>query len=240
MSDFLEQYFDPVVDYGFTAGVETQFDDIAKGKLKRNQMLEDFYGPFSKLVAKSADIDRSKVAKAKELGQDPTSGKPVIARFGRYGPMLQLGSAEDEEKPRFAPLPEGKTLDNITLDEALKMFVLPRVLAVEDGEEIRANIGRFGPYVQRGKLFVSIPKDKDVFTISLEDAVKLIEEKAEAKKKQLIQSFPSGIEVKVGRFGPYVTDGKVNAKLGKYDPKKITEKEAQALLDAKQAGKRGK
>jgi DNA topoisomerase-1 len=118
------------------------------------------------------------------------------------------------------------------------MFVLPRVLAVEDGEEIRANIGRFGPYVQRGKLFVSIPKELDVFTVSLEQAMELIEAKAEARKKQVIQRFePSGIEIRTGRFGHYVTDGKLNAKLGKLDPKKVTEAEASSLLEAKRTGK---
>ncbi|HEX9595212.1 MAG TPA: type I DNA topoisomerase [Candidatus Saccharimonadales bacterium] len=236
MSDFLEQNFDPIVDYGFTAGVETQFDDIAAGKLKRNEMLSAFYTPFHKLVAKSADIDRSKVAKAKELGTDPVSGKPVIARFGRYGPMLQLGSTDDEEhKPRFAPLPKGARLETVRLDEALEMFKLPRTLgSEEDGTEILANIGRFGPYIQKGKLYASIPKDEDVFAITLKRAKELIKQKEDQKRKSLINSFDGGIQIKVGRFGPYVTDGKVNAKVPKgQDPKKLSEKQAKDLLKKK-------
>ena len=236
MSDFLEKNFDPVVDYGFTAGVETKFDQVAAGQLKRNDMLEDFYTPFNKLVAKSADIDRSQVSKARELGVDPVSGKQVIARYGRYGPMLQLGSADDKEhKPRFAPLPDGAKLETVTLEQALEMFKLPRTLgALEDGTEILANIGRFGPYVQKGKLYASIPKGEDVFSITLSRAKQLIKQKEDQQKKSLIKEFDGGIQVKVGRFGPYVTDGKNNAKIPKgTEPKKVDAKLAKELLKKK-------
>src|SRR5690606_39269703 len=130
--------------------VEEKFDTIAAGSLDRNDMLQDFYTPFHKLIEKSGDIKRSEVAQAREIGIDPKTKKPVLARFGRYGPMLQLGSTDDEEeKPRFAPLPTGTKLETVTLEAALEMFKLPRVVGkTDDGKEIKANIGRFGPYIQ--------------------------------------------------------------------------------------------
>ena len=199
-------------------------------------MLNDFYTPFNKLVDKSDDIDRSKVAKAREVGEDPVSGKPITARFGRYGPVLQLGSTDDkEQKPRFAPLPKGTKIENVTLEQALEMFKLPRTLGTdEDGKEILANIGRFGPYVQKEKLYASIPKDKDVFTISLKSALKLIKQKQEQAKKSLIAEFDGGLKVRQGRFGPYVTNGKINAKVPKdMDPKKLTKEQAAELIKKK-------
>lgn len=243
VSDFLLDHFDQIIDYGFTADVEEEFDDIADGKLERNKMLDKFYGPFHKLIEGSGKIDRSKVAQAREVGKDPKTGKPVLARFGRYGPMLQLGDVEDKddkdgEKPRFAPLPEGAKIETVTLNEALEMFKLPRVVGTtEEGKEITANIGRFGPYIQVDKLFVSI-KPHDPRKITEAEARKLYKAKLKAEAEKNIADF-GDIKVLNGRFGPYVTDGKKNAKIPKEtDPKKVTEKEAQKLLD--EAPERGK
>jgi DNA topoisomerase-1 len=234
VSDFLTNHFDQIVDYGFTAKVEEEFDEIASGKLERNSMLEDFYKPFHQLITESGGIDRSTVAQAREIGIDPKTNKPVLARFGRYGPMLQLGSGEDkEEKVQFAPLPAGKKIENVTLEEALHMFKLPRVLGTTtEGDDIKANIGRFGPYVQIGKLFVSI-KPLDPHTITLEEALELYKEKLTAEAEKNIADFGDGIKVLKGRYGPYITDGKKNAKIPKdTEPASITHEQAKELLAA--------
>mgnify|MGYP000019751308 CR=1 FL=1 len=164
--DFLTDHFTQIVDYDFTANVETEFDKIAAAELAKSTMLNGFYTPFHKLIEQSGGIDRSKVGANREVGIDPKSGKPILARFGRFGPMLQLGTTDDEDKPRFAPLPKGAKIETVTLEQALEMFKLPRVVGqTEDGQDIKANIGRFGPYIQVGKLFVSI-KPEDPHTIT--------------------------------------------------------------------------
>lgn len=232
VSDFLTNHFDQIVDYGFTAKVEEEFDEIAQGKLERNSMLDDFYKPFHKLITESGGIDRSTVAQAREIGIDPKTNKPVLARFGRYGPMLQLGSGEDkEEKVQFAPLPAGKKIETVTLEEALHAFQLPRILGTTtDGDDIKANIGRFGPYVQIGKLFVSI-KPLDPHTITLQEALELYKEKLKAEAEKNIADFGDGIKVLKGRYGPYITDGKKNAKIPKdTEPASITHEQAKELL----------
>ena len=232
VSDFLTNHFDQIVDYGFTAKVEEEFDEIASGKLERNSMLDDFYKPFHQLITESGGIDRSTVAQAREIGIDPKTNKPVLARFGRYGPMLQLGSGEDkEEKVQFAPLPAGKKIENVTLEEALHMFKLPRILGqTTEGEDIKANIGRFGPYVQIGKLFVSI-KPLDPHTITLQEALDLYAEKLKTEAEKNIADFGDGIKVLKGRYGPYITDGKKNAKIPKdTEPASITHEQAKELL----------
>ncbi len=233
LNDFLVQYFDQIVDYDFTADIEQEFDDIAAQKLERNKMLERFYKPFHELITGSAKIDRTEVAQAREIGIDPKSKRPIYARFGKYGPMLQMGDAEDKDKkPAFAPLPEGKRLEDVTLEEALVMFQLPRVVGITtEGEEITANIGPFGPYVKIGKLYVSI-KPESPFDISLERAQELIAAKQKAEAEKYIQRFEKErVDVLNGRYGVYITDGKKNAKLPKdVDPAKITAQEALAIL----------
>ncbi len=235
VSDFLTGHFDQIIDYGFTADVEEEFDQIAAAKLERNKMLDKFYKPFHKLIEGSAKIDRSEVAQAREIGKDPKTDKQVLARFGRYGPMLQLGEADPDdkeaEKPRFAPLPKGTTLENVTLAQALEMFKLPRVVGkTDDDKEIIANIGRFGPYIQVDKLFVSI-KPLDPFEIDEKQARKLYKEKLDKEAKKNIADFGK-IKVLNGMYGPYVTDGTKNAKIPKeVKPDKLTEAEAQKLLD---------
>lgn len=232
IADFLGNHFNQVVDYGFTASVESHFDQIASNKLKRNKMLEDFYTPFHKLIEESGGIDRSSVGQSRDIGIDPKTGKPILARFGRFGPMLQLGSTEDKEnKPQFAPMPAGARIDTVTLEQALEMFKLPRLVGeTSDGKAIKANIGRFGPYIQVDKLFVSI-KPEDPHTITLEKALELYDAKLKAEAEKNIADFGDGVKVLNGRYGPYITDGKKNAKIPKdEDPKSITHERAKALL----------
>ena len=240
VSDFLTSHFDQVVDYGFTANVEEEFDLIADGKLERNKMLQEFYTPFHKLIEESGGIDRASVAQAREIGIDPKTGKPVLARFGRFGPMLQLGATEDKEnKPQFAPMPAGTRIETVTLAQALQMFTLPRnVGETPDGKVIKANIGRFGPYIQVDKLFVSI-KPLDPHTITLPEAMQLYDAKLKTEAEKNIADFGDGIKVLNGRYGPYITDGKKNAKIPKgTEPKTVTHEQAKALLAEATPGKK--
>jgi len=240
LSDFLTDHFEQVVDYGFTADVEEDFDKIATGALARNVMLQKFYTPFHKLIEGSGKIDRAAVSQATEIGKDPKTGKMIIARFGRFGPMLQLGDTEDKEnKPLFAPMPAGARVDTVTLEQALKAFELPRVVGTtEDGKEIKANIGRFGPYIQVDKLFVSI-KPIDPHDITEKEARKLYADKLKSEAEKNIADFGDGVKVLNGRYGPYITDGKKNAKIPKEtDPKKITHEEAKKMLDEAPAAKK--
>ena len=231
IADFLTDHFTQIVDYDFTANVETEFDKIAAAELAKSAMLNGFYTPFHKLIEQSGGIDRSKVGANREVGIDPKSGKPILARFGRFGPMLQLGATDDEDKPRFAPLPKGAKIETVTLEQALEMFKLPRVVGqTEDGQDIKANIGRFGPYIQVGKLFVSI-KPEDPHTITLEKARELYAAKLQAEAEKHIADFGDGVKILNGRFGPYITDGTKNAKIPKNtDPKTITHEKALELL----------
>ena len=238
IAGFLGDHFTQIVDYDFTANVEEEFDQIAESKLPRNQMLDNFYGPFHKLILGSGGIDRSTVGTNREVGIDPKSGKPIFARFGRFGPMLQLGSQDSDEKPQFAPLPRGAKLETVTLEQALHAFKLPRLVGqTKDGQDIKANIGRFGPYIQVGKLFVSI-KPEDPHDITLEKALELYDAKLKAEAEKNIADFGDGIKVLNGRYGPYITDGSKNAKIPKdTDPKSITHEQARELLMAAPAKK---
>ena len=243
ISDFLNDHFTQVVDYGFTADVEQEFDQIATGALARNVMLEKFYTPFHKLIENSGGIDRSQVAQATPIGTDPKTGKMIFARIGRFGPMLQLGDTKNpdgtdsDEKPQFAPMPKGARVDTVTLEQALKAFQLPRLVGeTKEGLAIKANIGRFGPYIQVDKLFVSI-KPLDPHTITLEEALELYAAKLKSEAEKNISDFGDGVKVLNGRYGPYITDGKKNAKIPKdTDPKTITHEQAkQMIADAPEA-----
>jgi DNA topoisomerase-1 len=240
VTDFLVQHVPAIVDYDFTKKVEEEFDEIEDGKKAWNAMIAEFYGPFRKTIDNAADITRQEAAGARELGTDPKTGKKVIARLGRYGPMLQLGEATDvdekgeEIKPKFAPLPNGRRLDDVTLDEALELFKLPRIIGqTADGQDIGANFGRFGPYIKWGSTYASIKPD-DPFSITLERALELIEAKKAADAAKYIKTFDAdGISVLNGRFGPYITDGKKNAKIPKgTEPAAVTLEQAKELLAA--------
>ena len=233
VTDFLVEHFQTVIDYDFTKDVEQDFDDIAEGKIEWQKMLAKFYGPFHKTVDKSADISRAEAMQSRPLGIDPKSGRPVSARFGRYGAMVQLGEAEDEEKPKFASIPAGMNMDTITLEQALELFKLPRTLGhTEDNQPIEVNIGRFGPYIKVGTRYVSLGKE-DPYHVSLETANALLKADAEKRAKMTIHDWPEvGIRVLNGRFGPYITDGKKNVKVPKdQEPAKLTPEECQKLLD---------
>lgn len=245
IADFLTNHFEPVVDYQFTANVEEYFDQIAAGALARNVMLKNFYTPFHELIEKSGDIDRSTVGTNREVGTDPKTGKPIFARFGRFGPMLQLGHQDDDEKPQFAPLPKGAKIETVTLEQALEAFKLPRLVGqTPDGQDIRANIGRFGPFIQIGTktkstkpLYVSLKED-DPHDITLERALELYQEKLRAEAEKNIADFGDGIKVLKGRFGAYITDGKKNVKVPKdTEPSSITHDQAKELLKAAPARK---
>jgi DNA topoisomerase-1 len=238
IADFLTSHFEPVVDYAFTAKVEEEFDAIADAKLARTAMLKNFYTPFHELIEKSGGIDRSTVGANREIGTDPKTGKPILARFGRFGPMLQLGSQDDDEKPEFAPLPKGTKIETVTLEQALEAFKLPRLVGeTPDGLAIRANIGRFGPFLQIGTktkttkpLYVSLKED-DPHDISLKRALELYEAKLRSEAEKNIADFGDGIKVLNGRFGAYITDGTKNVKVPKEsDPKQVTHEQAKALL----------
>ncbi|MDZ7786221.1 MAG: type I DNA topoisomerase [Candidatus Saccharibacteria bacterium] len=238
-TDFLVKHFGPIVDYDFTATVESAFDCIAEGGEEWQAMLKDFYKNFHPLVEDAADVSREETSQARRLGDDPKSGKPVIARYGRYGPMLQRGETDSDEKPDFAPMPEGVELEDVTFEQAMEMFKLPRhVGKTEDGQDIYANIGRFGPYVKVDKLFVSI-KPHDPMKITEQEAREFYAEKLKKEKEKHINEFPSGIKVLNGPYGPYVTDGKKNVRIKKdQDPKKITEDEAKEMIKKAPAKKK--
>ena len=242
--DFLVKYFGAVLDYDFTATVEAGFDKIAEGNVSWPKMMADFYKDFHPLIIASDSATRKETSQARHLGEDPKSKRPVYARFGRYGAMLQIGEVEDEVKPVFAPMPAGTTIENVTFEQAMEMFKLPRTVGeTTDGQEIKANIGRFGPYIVIGKTFVSI-KPLEPMTITLEEALQFYAEKLEKDANKYVAEFDSGIKVVNGQYGPYITDGKKNAKIPKdTDPKSITEAIAKDLLDkapAKKAFRRRK
>jgi DNA topoisomerase-1 len=238
-TDFLVKHFPSIVDYDFTARVEEDFDAIADGKESWERMIKDFYADFHPLITASEAISREESTQTRHLGDDPKTGKPILARYGRYGPMLQRGETESEEKPDFAPLPAGIELENVTFEQALEMFKLPRrVGTTADGQEIKANIGRFGPYIQVGKLFVSI-KPHDPMKITEAEAREFYEKKQKQEAEKHINEFGGGIKVLNGPYGPYVTDGKKNARIPKtVDPKNLDAKAAKELLDKAPAKKR--
>ena len=176
VTDFLKQYFDAIMDYGFTAKIEQEFDEVAGGKLEWNVMLEEFYGPFKKDVDNT--IERAERVKAERiLGIDPESGKPVVARMARYGPIIQIGSVDEEEKPKFAKVPTGQSIETITFEEALGLFKLQAAMGTYEGKELSAGIGRFGPYVKWGDEFVSIPRGTDLATVDTDKAIEFIKAK---------------------------------------------------------------
>jgi DNA topoisomerase-1 len=214
VTDFLNQYFQSIMDYQFTAQVEGEFDRIATGELEWVQMIDEFYGPFKQTVTQTAQV-AERVAGERHIGTDPTTGKPIMARLGRYGPLVQIGDADDETK-RFASLKKGQSIETISLEEALKLFELPRLVGEFEGLPIEANVGRFGPYVKHGKLFASLPKGGDPHKVTAEEAVSLILGKRESDANRLIKEFP-GTEFRIlrGRWGAYVAAGRENLKIPK-------------------------
>jgi DNA topoisomerase-1 len=231
---FLTNHFGGYVDYDFTARLEDDLDAVSRGEKDWLPLLKDFWVPFNATVEdKDTNVSRQEANQARELGTDPKSGKPVSARMGRYGPYVIIGTAEDEEKPQFYGLQPGQRLDSITLEEALELTKLPRELGESpDGLPISTNVGRFGPYVKYGSKFVSLKKDDDPYTISLERALELVEEKKKADAEREIKIFSEeNIKILKGRYGPYVTDGKKNARVPKErEPDSLSVEECVELL----------
>ena len=225
VNDFLMEHFPEIMDYNFTAKVESQFDQIAEGHEEWTSMMRNFDHDFEPTVRKVMNARSEHKAGERELGVDPLSHRPVFVKIGRFGPVVQIGSADDEVKPRFAQLPSGKSIETITLDEALELFRLPRNIGEYEGDIVTIGSGRFGPYVQHDGKYVSLPKEMDPMTVTLADAIKLIAEKREQERQRHIKSFEedSTMQVLNGRFGPYITcDGK-NYRL----PKSLHERAAQ-------------
>ena len=211
VNDFLQKNFPDIMDYNFTAKVENQFDQIAEGKEEWKDMMKKFDHKFEPIVENVVQQRSEHKAGERQLGVDPKTGKPVFVKIGRFGPVVQIGSADDEEKPRFSQLPKDKSIETITLDEALELFKLPRNLGDYDGSKVSVGVGRFGPYVLHDKKYVSLPKDEDPMTITLETAVELIEEKRKQEKERHIKTFDEDpkLELLKGRYGPYLSyDGK--------------------------------
>lgn len=232
VTDFLQENFNQIMDYSFTANVEQEFDDIANGDIKWSKMIDDFYVPFHKNVEHTAE-NSERANKERVLGNHPENGEVVLARIGRYGPMVQMGQqVEDGPKPRYAKMKQDQSIETITLEEALDLFKLPKKFGEYEGYELSANIGRFGPYVMHNKVFASIPKDMDVYELTREQAIEVLVNKKEADAKKLIKSFEKeGIDILNGRYGPYIKKDKENYKIPKdKDPEKLTIEEIQALI----------
>jgi DNA topoisomerase-1 len=234
VTEFLIEHFGEIMDYGFTASVEKEFDDIAEGMKNWSQMIDTFYKPFSKDVEKTLET-AERATGERALGDDPKSGKPIIARIGRFGPMVQIGEQDDEEKPRFASLAKGQNIDTITLEQALDLFKMPRVLGELEDKPVKANIGRFGPYIQHDKLFASIPKEEDVMEIELDRAIELVLAKRKADADRIIKLFDEDPTTQIlnGRWGPFIKSGKKNFKLPKdlEDPSKLTLEEVKHIME---------
>ena len=233
VNDFLQKNFPGIMDYNFTARVEQEFDKIAEGGKEWKKMMKDFYGNFEPTVEKAMKKREDHKAGERELGIDPKSNKPVFVKIGRFGPVVQIGTADDNEKPRFAQLPADKSIETITLDEALELFKLPRTLGEYEGKDVIIGAGRFGPYVLHNRKYVSIPKDTDPLSITLDEAIALIGAKRDEDDKRHLKKFDEDpkLEVMNGRFGPYIAyDGK-NYRLPKAMHAKAAELSLEQCMD---------
>jgi DNA topoisomerase-1 len=236
VNNFISANFSEYVDYGFTAAMEDELDAVSRGEEPWTDPLQKFWQPFIDRVEHiEKNVSRDEAAQARELGTDPESGKPISVRMGRFGPFVQIGTRDDEDKPRFAGLRPGQSMDRITLPEALQLFQLPRKLGVNaEGEALEANIGRFGPYIKYGSKYASLKAEDDPYTITLERACEVVAAKKLADANRIIQDFGiDDIQVLNGRYGPYITDKQRNARIPKErDPKTLTLEECRALLAA--------
>jgi len=237
VNDFLIEHFPNVIDYSFTARVEAEFDEIAQGQKVWEDMLENFYGKFHEKIESSESINRADVSGARALGSDPATGKTILARLGRYGPFVQLGeeNAETGEKPVYASLRKGQFIESLSLEEAMDLFKLPRIVGMYEDKEMITAIGRFGPYIRHEGKFYSLPKTLDPMTLTAEEAIELITAKRKADAEKLIKSFPENQDVQVlnGRYGPYIVVGKKNVKIPKgKEPGELTLQECLDLGEA--------
>ncbi len=235
VTDFLVEHFEGIMDYQFTATVEEEFDKIAQGLKEWTKMLGTFYTPFHKTVEKTTS-ESERVTGERQLGTDPKTGKPLIVRMSRFGPVAQIGDGEGDEKPQYANLRKGQMLENITFEEAIELFRLPRITGEYEDKDMKVQIGRFGPYVLHNSKFISIPKTEDPYTITGERCIELIEAKRKADAEKLIKNFPEHeIQILKGRWGPYLAKGKENFKIPKdqqKNPQDISLDAALAIIDA--------
>ena len=235
VNDYLDKHFEEILDYNFTANVEKEFDEIAEGGKEWTNMIREFYTAFHPTVEKALEELPDRSGRERILGTDPKSGKQVSARIGRYGPIVQIGSADDEEKPRYASMKKDQLIATITLDEALALFELPRTLGELDGKEVVVSIGRYGPYIRYDGKFTSLPRKDDPYSVTLERAVELIHEKESAAKasKEPIKVFDAEPEIKVlnGRYGPYIASGGKNYRIPKdTDPATLTLEQVRDIM----------
>jgi DNA topoisomerase-1 len=229
VNDFLIQYFPAIMDYNFTAKVEQDFDKIADGEEQWTDMIHGFYKDFEPTVEKTMKTRQEHKAGERVIGTDPQTGKPVFVKIGRFGPVVQIGSADDKEKPLFAQLPSEKSMETLTLDEALELFRLPRTLGDFEGSEVIIGAGRFGPYVMHQKKYTSLPKGTDPMAVTLEEAIKIINEKRQQESQKHLKAFDADgkLEIMNGRYGPYIAfDGK-NYRI----PKALQAKAAELTYD---------
>ncbi len=232
VNSFLMQYFDNILDYNFTANVEEEFDEIAQGKVVWNEMIREFYFPFHARIEDTQESSK-KVSGEKLLGQDPKTGANIYVKIGRFGPMVQMGESDSEDKPRFASLKKGQSIDTLTLDEALELYKLPRNIGLFEEEEVTVATGRFGPYVRHKSAFYSLAKTDDPMTITMERAVELIGEKRQKESEKLIREFPGEGDLKIlnGRYGAYISFEKKNYKIPKgTEPKSLTLEDCQRII----------
>jgi DNA topoisomerase-1 len=232
---FLTQHFTQYVDYEFTARLEDELDAVSRGEEAWVPLMERFWQPFKQQVdEKTESVDRSEATGARELGNDPKSGKPVSVRLGRYGPYAQIGDKDTDEKLQFASLRPGQSMHTISLEEAIELFKLPRKLGqAENGDEVSVGVGRFGPFVKQGDTYASLKAEDDPYTIELPRALQIVQEKLEMLANRVIKDFGNGVQVLNGRYGPYITDGEKNARIPKdQEPKDLTEVQCAELLAA--------
>ncbi len=245
VNDFLVEHFPNVIDYSFTANVEREFDEIAHGKTNWDSMIKSFYMGFHPKVENTEQLERSKVGSSRILGTDPKNGRKVIARLGKFGPLVQIGEQDEEEKPLFASLRDGQFIENITLEEALDLFKLPREVGVFEDKPMIAAVGRFGPYIKHDNKFYSLNKAHDPLTVSADEAIEIIAAKRKLDAERFIKTFEENPDVQIlkGRYGPYIKFGKKNVKIPKdKEPTELTLQECEELAaktpDKKRRGRK--
>ena len=236
VNDFLMDNFPGIMDYNFTAKVEQDFDQIAEGKEQWGKMMKTFYKDFEPTVEKTLNARSEHKAGERQLGIDPKTKKPVFVKIGRFGPVIQIGTAEDKDKPQFAHMPKELSMESITLDEALELFKLPRMLGEYEGEPVTVGSGHFGPYVLHKNMYTSLPKDANPLTIGIADAVKLIEAKRKQEAQKFLKSFPEDEKLQVlnGRYGPYLAYDGQNYRMPKSmheRAKNLTYEECMAIVN---------
>ena len=242
VNNFLVEYFDNILDYNFTASVEKEFDEISEGQKVWNEMIRDFYAPFHKRVQDT--LEKSKKQSGERLlGVDPKSGQNVYTKIGRYGPIVQIGESLGDEKPRFAGMSKGHSIESVTLEEALELFKLPRTIGSYENEEMTVAIGRFGPYVKHSNKFYSLEKTDDPLSILANRAIELIEKKRKADKERIIREFDEDPSLKVlkGRYGAYITKERNNYRIPKgNDPANLSLDDCLKIIESAGSKKTGK